>query len=79
MINVTLHNEQKKVEAKPFPKVMRLKLDGSLVFFVRPEYGLPLLDTAKFADSWDLTTIKADCWVMKDFEDFNEGLLIQNA
>ena len=79
MINVTLHNEQKKVSEKAFPKMMRYISDGSLVFFIRPNYGLPILDKAIYPNSWDLKTIQADCWDMEDFEDFNEGLLIQNA
>jgi hypothetical protein len=62
---------------KPFPKVMRLKECGSLVYFTKSEYGLPIYDgNVKFP--WTFSEITADGWHMEDFEDFDSTITIDN-
>lgn len=77
MINVTLHNEQKEVEVKPFPKLMIGigPYKGGIVYFVKHSVGIGL----KFGGDVVSITSFEDNWPMRYFVDYNEPLTIQNA
>lgn len=73
MINVTI-GESKTQSEKPFPKIMKSKYSGAIVFFISNERGYILVegrdikyDTSEFG------------WAMNNFTDFNEPITLQNA
>ncbi len=74
-IKVTI-GESKTQEGKSFPKLMKLKSNESIVFFIRYGVGVPILDSGK--SKWDLEALIADKWDMRYFEDFNEPITLQN-
>lgn len=73
MIKVTLQNEEKKADAKPFPKLM-ITEGGKIVLFFEPRIGVALAMTGANWSGIDYFTE----WVMEKFTDYNEPITIQN-
>lgn len=74
-INVTL-GKAKTQKEKPFPKLMKHKNDGTILYFYRKGVGIPINNEDYcFSDTegW------ASAWIMDAFEDYNQPITIQNA
>jgi hypothetical protein len=64
MITITTKTE---TEVKPFPKLMKGKITGCVVFFTEPRKGLRIKE-GRWGDYWD----------MENYEDYNETITIKN-
>lgn len=73
-MKVTVNAE---MDDKSFPKIMRTKRTGTLVYFIRSEYGLTLLDR-QLEYPCDFKEETAEGWDMDLFEDFIGSITIYN-
>lgn len=72
-LKVTI-GESKTQSEKSFPKLMKSKLTGCIVYFTKPEYGLVVVE----GESKSTFDTRADGWNMEYFTDFNESITLQN-
>jgi hypothetical protein len=75
MIKVTV-GEQKTQSEKPFPKLMKSKVSGAIVYFTKESYGLVIIES--YGTGGDFNS-SASGWNMTNFTDYNEPITIQNA